>query len=577
MKRMTSWAWVGLVIILLLGASARFYQLGEKSLWSDEIATIATSMGNSIDPEAFALRGERFDPPSPVPASVYLAKATQSHGAGNWGQTAQVLKANVHPPLFFMLMNGWIHQVGLDPGTLRIPAALFGLLSVGMMFGLALKLADWDPLVFQGARREGFALLASAMMALSAYQVDHAQDARQYTLLIVLALSACWLAVSLVQRQGQSVWRWVLLALLLATGLYTQYFFGLFCALIVWLLLVFGGWQKRIWLGTVACGGLVLLLLLPWLPVFREQLVFLKLAGHYTAGLWNPVQLPEKLWRIFCEFFLPENKAGKLVPLLIFLAWGAGFGRHRAQQKLSEAVTGERKATVLSPVLMLILLWLLVLVGGQIGLDLLKDSHTATIRRYLLLASPAVYLLMAYALCAVFRAFSGSRTRWIPLMVTGALLTLMLGDTWHYLYRDHTSSDEFKQVARQINREGQAQDLVLVSKTGAMAVGLAFYLKSETRLWGIDVPSASTLSPGSEMVKRLTTVLGQLPASAGVWLAFSHTAPSTRNRLSQLLTDLGYQAGSEVKVPGVRLTRWLKSPDSRRSSKNSEAAFTTRF
>lgn len=561
MKRIKPWAWGLLVIILVIGAMARFDRLEEKSLWSDEIATIATSMGNSIDPEAFALRGERFDPPHPVSASVYLSKATRSHGAGNWGQTAQVLKANVHPPLFFMLMNRWIHQFGLEPGTLRIPAALFGLLSVGLMFGLALKLADWDSENFLGHRREGFALLAAAFMAFSAYQVDHAQDARQYTLLIALALAACWLVVSLIQRQGQSVWRWGLLSILLAAGLYTQYFFGLFGVLVVVLLLVFGGRHKRIWVGSLASCCLVLLLLLPWLSVFREQLVFLKLAGHYTAGLWNPVQLPEKLWRIFCEFFLPENKAGKVVPLLVLLIGGVGSLWRRAQRQQTEAEAGQRNALRLSSVLVLILLWLLVLVGGQIGLDLLKDSHTATIRRYLLLASPAVYLLMAYVLCAVFRAFSRGRSRWIPRVLTGALLALMLGDTWHYLYRDHTASDEFKQAARHIHQQGEAQDLVLMSKTGAMAVGMAFYLKPETRLWGIDVPTANTLRPGSETVKRLTAVLRQLPKSAGVWLVFSHTAPSTRSRLSQLLTDLGYQAGSELKVPGVRLTRWQKTPD----------------
>jgi hypothetical protein len=213
-------------------------------------------------------------------------------------------------------------------------------------------------------------------------------------------------------------------------------------------------------------------------------------------------------------------------------------------------------------VLALILLWLLVLVGGQIGLDLLKHSHTATIRRYLLLASPAVYLLMAYALCAVFKECSAGRMRrWLPLMITTAMLALMLGDTWHYLHRDHTASDEFRLAARQINGEAHPQDLVLVSKTGAMAVGLAYYLKPTTRLWGIDVPTATTLASGSETVKGLTAVIGQLPESAGVWLVFSHTGSSTRNRLSGLLTDLGYRAGPEQKVPGVRLTRWVKIPE----------------
>lgn len=548
MKRWAVWV---LAAIILLGAAARLYKLDEKSLWSDEIATIATSLGNSIDPEAYALRGESFDPPAPVPAESYLQKATQSHGAGNFAQTVQVLKDNVHPPLFFWLMNLWIHAFGLSPASLRLPAVLFGILSIGLMYAVALQLTQLSPVQFSENHRQGFALLSAALMAFSGYQVDHAQDARQYTLLICLALSAICLAVALIRKRGEQAVCWVLLALVLAAGLYTQYFFGLFAGFVA-LVLLFAAWKKQLpWGWALGCGLLTVLLLLPWVPVFREQLGFLKLAGHYTAGLWSPIQLPEKLWRIVCEFFLPDSKAGKVMPLLVLLIWNAL--RYKSAKRTPESTS----LTPVSPVLLLIAGWLACLIGGQILLDVLKQAHTATIRRYLLLASPACYLLMAYALGDIAQSLKRQSERWLPLALTGVLLVWMAADTLNGLLKTHTSSDEFKLAAQSVNRQSGPDDLVLVSKTGAMAVGMAYYLKPETRMWGIDVPNFSALAVGSP---KQRAVLAHLPKSshAQVWLVFSHAAPSTRKRLSDWLTGAGYRLQGMCKVPGVQVTRWRR-------------------
>jgi hypothetical protein len=559
MRRVQPWAWLVFALILTLGTSARFYKLDEKSLWSDEIATIATSLGNPIDPDAYRLRGEQFDPPAPVPASVYKARATQSHGAGNLGRTTEVLKANVHPPLFFWLMNLWIHRFGLEPGLLRVPAALFGVLSIVLLFTVSLRLADLDPVHFGGNRREGFALLASAMLALSAYQIDHAQDARQYTLLLCFALAAVWLALDLVKKQGQCFWRWGLLALVLSAGLYSQYFFLLFVVFVFAVLFWQGRFQKTVWVGGLVCLVLIGLLLLPWLSVFREQLVFLKMAGHYTSGLWNPIQLPEKLWRIFCEFFLPDNKAGKWFPLLILLSWG---GSAWWDSKRNRNHT-PRKALVFSPVLSFSLAWLAFLVGEQILLDLVKNTHTATIRRYLFLVSPASYLLLAYALCDISRRLKSSCGRRFSMLLTTFLVILMGLDAFNTLFKAHTSSDEFKQAAERINQFSGPHDLVLVSKTGAMAVGLAYYLKPKTRMLGVDVQNAQDLNAESSLLMKLSRTLPTADRQGRVWLVFSHTATSTRDRLQTWLRQHHYKTGPEFKVPGVRVLQTetvLKGP-----------------
>lgn len=556
MKRLSLTA---LLMIVLLGGLARFYHLDEKSLWSDEIATIATSMGNSIDPDAYTLRHQSFDPPQPVPANSYWQKASQSHGLGNFNATTAVLKFNVHPPLFFWLMNLWCHFFGLTPWALRIPAVLFGLMGLPVMYGLALQLMRLNGDSFTQGQRQAFALLTTAMLAISAYQVDHAQDARQYTLLILLALISAWLATGLLQTLQTDRRRsllWLGLAFSLSAGLYTQYFFGLFIGFI----LVYLGWKGRyhrsFLLGLGITVGLIgLLFFFCWLPVFREQLFFLKSAGHYTAGLWRPLQLPEKLWRILCEFFLPHSPFGKIIPIfLLLIPIRAALFSKRSKGSPLRIFTFRALIFDISPALTFILFWLIVIIGGQIGIDLIKQTHTATIRRYLLLASPAVYLLAAYALITLGKSLQKPKGLILQGILSFLLMAFMVGDTVTMLTKRHTSSDEFRQAAQWINRSAGSHDLVLVNKTGAMAVGMSYYLKPETPMLGLHVPDYQTLTNDRPLMRQLeNNLMGQRMPQRKVWLVFSHAAPSTRKRLDAWLSARHFEITAHQKFPGVQV------------------------
>jgi uncharacterized membrane protein len=548
------WVWLALILITWIGAGLRLYRLDEKSLWSDEIATIATSMGNSIDPTAFALRHAAFDPPQPIPAGEYLKKATQSQGQGAFAPVAQVLKANVHPPLFFWLMRGWIHAFGDQAGLLRLPSALFGTLCIPMIFWLALELTAWDPeRRFSDSARTAFALLSATLMAISAYQIDHAQDARQYTLLLLLALLAMGLTIRIARQRIAPLWHWLALALTLLAGLYTQYFFFNMVVLSLGCLAWCGRHDRRFLARVLGLAVVVGIGLLPWWPVFQVQLGFLKMAGHYTAGLWKPLQLPEKLWRITCEFLMPDNPLGKVLPLIILVLALASARIQRLQRRKTSP------AQPAFPIALGILLaWIGVIIGGQIAIDLIKHSHTATIRRYLLLASPACYLLTAYGLVIIGQRLKDRRGLWIAGTLSILLCGLMLADTTHQLGQAHTSSDEFKQAALWINHAAQSNDVVLVGKSGAMAVGMAYYLRPDIALRGIDVPHYAALQDGTPLMRQLQTIIHRKPAPR-IWLVFSHEAPSTRQRLGEWLNQQGYRSCASQTVPGVATRLWEPS------------------
>lgn len=566
--------------LIVLGVAARLYQLNEKSLWSDEIATIATSRGNAVDPDAFRLRGRSFDPPGPVPASEYRDKAVRLRAKPSMERIARVLKANVHPPLFFWLMALWSRLVGADqaliPAVLRLPAVLFGILSIPFMYLLARLL--WrlrvDPEAGAGKTHKGgvvFALLSTTFFALSAYQIDHAQDARAYTLLLCLALLAACLTIRLLHPMSSASFlenpgpwfrkrgvTWLVLALTLVAGLYTQYFFSFFAAFLLSYLLMYAVVSRRRelippWLCAV---GLIVLLFVPWLPFLWAQGEFFRQAGHYTAGLWAVGPLPEKLWRILCGFVMPLNSWAKILPLVIIPLALISWLVFRHRYNVRKTGTASFPLPWISLMTGFLLLWLLIPLLEQLAVDLVKHTHTATIRRYLLLLSPACYLLLAHALTGIARWIRKPWGVLLSMAFTVAILTFLMQGTIYQLFRHHVASDEFKQAAYRINHLYREGDLVLVNKSGAIAVGMAYYLRPYVLMMGLDTPDPKLLSDGSPLMMRVDRALA---GRKRIWLVFSHSAPSTERALINTLTTQGYYREGLRKFPGVRVLQWRKA------------------
>ena len=96
--------------------------------------------------------------------------------------------ANRHMPSYFLLLQ-WLSQFDPASAMLRIPSALFGTLSAGMVFVIARRV---------GGRSA--AIVAGLLMALSPLQVQYGQEARSYTLVTLLITIALWGLVRLAQN-----------------------------------------------------------------------------------------------------------------------------------------------------------------------------------------------------------------------------------------------------------------------------------------------------------------------------------------------------------------------------------------
>jgi uncharacterized membrane protein len=282
-----------LLLLLLWTAIAfilRFANLNSKPLWTDEFSTLVFSLGNSF-------RGVPID--RAIDLSTLLEPLQLRPGAGIADVLNHLLLESNHPPVYFMLAHWWMRLFGLSEDSLvwigRALPALLGVISVPAIYFLG-KFAFSSRLVGQ---------CAAAMMAVSPYGIYLAQEARHYTLGILLVIASLFClalaAKKLQQRAPLPIWAVLLWVVVNCLGIAVHYFFALtLCAEAIALIAViwqqFKGklpidnsqqpniWQFQIlWrlfsvaMGTLA-GGLV------WLPVFLSNKYGSELTNWIVSG-----------------------------------------------------------------------------------------------------------------------------------------------------------------------------------------------------------------------------------------------------------------------------------------------------
>ena len=135
------------IIFLLLAAFAlRLFRLDAQSLWWDE--------------------------------GISLHLATSS-----LGEIVRDRLSNIHPPLYFFILKGWLALVGVSPFTGRYLSALASLAQVALVFAAA---RAWGG---KAIGRSAWPWIAAGLMLISPLSVIYGQEIRVYALLPVVYLA----------------------------------------------------------------------------------------------------------------------------------------------------------------------------------------------------------------------------------------------------------------------------------------------------------------------------------------------------------------------------------------------------
>lgn len=252
-----------LVALMLLGGGLRFWQLDSKPLWLDEVITALFSLGRSYT----NIPLEQL-----LPLSALTQLFSYQPGQSCAQIAARVTTESVHPPLFFCAMYGWMGW--LTPWTenwiwaLRSLSALFGVGAIAAMYHLN-----------RVAVSPQAGLVAAGLMAVSPFTVYLSQEARHYTLpmlIITLALAALVQMQRNLLQQRYRPWLWLGWVALNLLGLYVHYFCALAVVAQVGALLLWMGVYRypvrRGWgvVGLAIAG--IGLGYLPWLPTFISHI-----------------------------------------------------------------------------------------------------------------------------------------------------------------------------------------------------------------------------------------------------------------------------------------------------------------
>ena len=438
---------IGLLLVFLLATGLRFYGLDRQSLWNDEGTSVAVAQRDL---------------------------ATIARDAA----------ADIHPPLYYVLLSRWVELLGTGEAAVRSLSALLGLGLVALTYALGrLLLGRWP------------GLAAAFLAAVNPFQVYYSQEARMYMLLAVFGAGA---VLALARFVAQASWlALAALTLLEAAGLYTHYsfVFVLLALNLAFLLSLRRDTLRRLvpWAFSQAA---VVLLYLPWLPVALRQVhtwpspvqtasFFPSLANTWRWLLFGPtIETQEALFPLLLSALVA------LIGLLLLYArprkaaWPAGWPAS------------------------LVLLWLGLPVALIFALGLYREAYL----KFLQVVSPAVCLLLASAL-----TWSGSRRlspqrrrqplmmdlrpayrpvswRIVQLLVALLILAVSAVSLRNYYSVPAYARDDYRGIAATIGAVGRPGDAILLNAPGQREV-FRYYYRGDLPVYPL--PASRPLDPAA--------------------------------------------------------------------------------
>jgi len=254
-----------LLSIILLAILMRLYPSNALSLWYDE---------------SF---------------SIILAKK-------DLGNLLEIAKADVHPPLYYILLHFWLNIVMFP----RLFSVLFSIVSIILTYLIAKK-----------AFGERIALLTSFFLSISPTSVHYSSEIRMYALLLFFSLIATYFLLRFVSDKKKL--NAVFYVFFSVCAYYTHYY-ALFSivAQLIYLISINAyheNFIKRLKIALVI-GCSILVLYAPWIKYFFTHT--LTSTGSGAHALPHSTNL-DNIANIILIFFLGEAKGLPLKPIFYFL------------------------------------------------------------------------------------------------------------------------------------------------------------------------------------------------------------------------------------------------------------------
>jgi mannosyltransferase len=389
----------GLPLIVILALAVRLIQLGSRNFWYDEAFAVL-----------FAQNGPF--------AMLYGTLAPVPGGA-----------SDIHPLLYYTTLFGWMYGLGQDPFIVRLWSVIPGIVTVYVMYLLGRDLFS-----------KSTGLAAVFITALAPFHVQYSQEARMYSLLGLLLMTATWCFVR--GWRSEKIGWWVSFGLLSGLAMYTQQLAAFYLLALGLVPIITMRWNKLIY--VIGGALLALMLYLPWLINLPSQLS--KIQAQYWvvrpgiaeflrttfAFLVVNIDIPR-------SFFIPALIGAVILALFLAVQVFLYLRRPRARQT-------DRKPLTFA-------LWLVVI--PVMLMWLVSQVQPVYIERALIPSALMLYLVLGW-----FFTRSG-----VPRPILAIIGVIGLGLASVGLYHQYTWStfpnSPFREAATYIRSNFQRGDVVI--------------------------------------------------------------------------------------------------------------------
>jgi len=444
-----------LPIVTGIAFCLRLFMLGSQSLWMDEAAIYSQTKVGSI-----------FD--------VYSAVMNQE---GHIGPFYHILNY-----LFSLLF-------GYSEWALRMPSAIYGTISVILVYKIAELLMN-----------KNVALFSSILLAFSPAHVWYSQEARMYSLWVMLTLLTTFLFIKLLQK-GR-LWLWTLFTILASFSIWT--FLNsvfVFAAIGLYLVIFYKRYKKELCL-YIACMFIAVASYLPGIITLlaktstaattnaggsRTTTVFDIIYAFYVFNVGTTFGPPLVTIRALLKQLGPINAAWRIVSQYgIFivpsmLVYGGIFlyATYKAIAK--------RRDDNYAFILVILFIPLIMIYG----ITILSSAWRFNVR-YVLCVLPFYLIFLSTAADRV-----STRKRWALL---SCIILLSVFSLFNHYFKAEYAKLDFRSVVKYLNETMNDSDNAIIIHESAARI-LQYYDKTDT-LTQYYIPQQNSFESASSIINR---------------------------------------------------------------------------
>ncbi|HEX2050095.1 MAG TPA: glycosyltransferase [Actinomycetota bacterium] len=347
------------------------------------------------------------------------------------------VQSNVHVPLYHTILHYWLKAFGSSELALRMPSVIFGIACIPVMYAVSRRVVGRKA-----------AVVATALAAASPFWTWHSNEARMYPLLLFVTLSSMALFFRALERGGAL--RWLAYALVTGISFYAHYFAMLMPAVHL-AYLVINRVPRRKAAAWLASSALAALMFVPWI----WALYTLRIEQTGVASLTSGIRPPPPDFSAF----------GLAYTLLIFLiVFAGGYFGAAALEIMSGIVVGIWPLAALGATIghafgwlrsrqaKFMGAWVLLTIGVVFVVNIFKPG--LFFQKYLIAASPPLYMALGLALNRVFR-------RRVTVAVVCAVVLMTAVAVAGNFDRNNPVREDFRTAATIVERRIEPGDAVL--------------------------------------------------------------------------------------------------------------------